>query len=126
MPSPDGPVPRNLGRGGIPGPFGTKTIYKSNRRQNVRDCDEKALLKSCLPMNRLRGFLFLTAAAGFFGAVLLFHDLLTLPALLAGTVPAVLLVSAGSILLERLCALGLGRVSRLGGKSSKRLESACP
>ena len=88
--------------------------------------EAEALLKSCLPMNRLRGFLFLTAAAGFFGAVLLFHDLLTLPALLAGTVPAVLLVSAGSILLERLCALGLGRVSRLGGKSSKRLESACP
>ena len=88
--------------------------------------EAEALLKSCLPMNRLRGFLFLTAAAGFFGAVLLFHDLLTLPALLAGTVPAVLLVSASSILLERLCALGLGRVSRLGGKSSKRLESACP
>ena len=33
--------------------------------------EAEALLKSCLPMDRLRGFLFLTASAGFFCAVLL-------------------------------------------------------
>lgn len=63
-----------------------------------------ALLKSCLPMTPLRGFLFVTASAGFFCAVLLFHSILSMPSLLWETVPAVLLVSAATILIERMCA----------------------
>lgn len=71
-----------------------------------------ALLKSCLPLTSLRGFLFLTASVGFFCAVLLFHAVLSLPPLLPGTVPVVLLVSAVSILAERLCAFILCHVPR--------------
>lgn len=71
-----------------------------------------ALLKSCLPLTSLRGFLFLTASVGFFCAVLLFHAVLSLPPLLPGTVPVVLLASAVSILAERLCAFILCHVPR--------------
>lgn len=71
-----------------------------------------ALLKSCLPLTSLRGFLFLTASVGFFCAVLLFHAVLSLPPLLPETVPVVLLVSAVSILAERLCAFILCHVPR--------------
>ena len=71
-----------------------------------------ALLKSCLPLTSLRGFLFLTASVGFFCAVLLFHSVLSLPSLLPGTVPVVLLASAVSILAERLCAFILCHVPR--------------
>ena len=85
----------------------------------------EALLKSCLPLTALRGFLFLTASAGFFCAVLLFHDLLSLPPLLPGTVPVILLVSAVSILAERLCAFGLGHIPRLRGMDANYLESPC-
>ena len=88
--------------------------------------EAEALLKSCLPLTPLRGFLFLTASAGFFCAVLLFHDLLSLPHLLPGTVPVILLVSAVSILAERLCAFGLGRIPRLRDKDANYLESPCP
>ena len=86
----------------------------------------EALLKSCLPMDRLRGFLFLTASAGFFCAVLLFHSLLALPPLLPATVPVVLLVSAVSILAERLCALGLDLIRRPGPMDVQSLGSTCP
>lgn len=85
----------------------------------------EALLKSCLPLTPLRGFLFLTASAGFFGAVLLFHSILSLPSLLPGTVPVVLLVSAVSILAERLCAFGLGHIPRLRDMDANYLESPC-
>lgn len=85
----------------------------------------EALLKSCLPLTPLRGFLFLTASAGFFGAVLLFHSILSLPSLLPGTVPVVLLVSAVSILAERLCAFGLGHIPRLRDMGANYLESPC-
>ena len=88
--------------------------------------EEEALLKSCLPMDRLRGFLFLTASAGFFCAVLLFHSLLALPPLLPATVPVVLLVSAVSILAERLCALGLDLIRRPGPMDVQSLGSTCP
>ena len=71
-----------------------------------------ALLKSCLPLTSLRGFLFLTASVGFFCAVLLFHAVLSLPSLLPGTAPLVLLVSAGAVLAERLCAFILCHVPR--------------
>lgn len=71
-----------------------------------------ALLKSCLPLTSLRGFLFLTASVGFFCAVLLFHAVLSLPSLLPGTAPVVLLASAVSILAERLCAFILCHVPR--------------
>ena len=71
-----------------------------------------ALLKSCLPLTSLRGFQFLTASVGFFCAVLLFHAVLSLPSLLPGTVPVVLLASAVSILAERLCAFILCHVPR--------------
>lgn len=71
-----------------------------------------ALLKSCLPLTSLRGFLFLTASVGFFCAVLLFHSVLSLPSLLPGTAPVVLLASAVSILAERLCAFILCHVPR--------------
>ena len=84
-----------------------------------------ALLKSCLPLTPLRGFLFLTASAGFLGAVLLFHSILSLPSLLPGTVPVVLLVSAVSILAERLCAFGLGHIPRLRDIDANYLESPC-
>ena len=88
--------------------------------------EAEALLKSCLPMDRLRGFLFLTASAGFFCAVLLFHSLLALPPLLPATVPVVLLVSAVSILAERLCALGLDLIRRPGPMDVQSLGSTCP
>lgn len=88
--------------------------------------ETEALLKSCLPLTPLRVFLFLTASAGFFGAVLLFHAILSLPPLLAGTVPTVLLVSAASILTERLCALGLDQIRRLWGADARRVKSPCP
>ena len=87
--------------------------------------EAEALLKSCLPLTPLRGFLFLTASAGFFCAVLLFHDLLSLPPLLPGTVPAVLLTSAVSILAERLCSFGLGHIPRRRSGDAKYLGSAC-
>ena len=87
--------------------------------------EAEALLKSCLPLTPLRGVLFLTASAGFFCAVLLFHDLLSLPPLLPGTVPAVLLTSAVSILAERLCSFGLGHIPRRRSGDAKYLGSAC-
>ena len=87
--------------------------------------EAEALLKSCLPLTPLRGVLFLTASAGFFCAVLLFHDLLSLPPLLPGTVPAVLLTSAVSILAERLCSFGLGHIPRRRSGDAKCLRAAC-
>ena len=87
--------------------------------------EAEALLKSCLPLTPLRGFLFLTATAGFFCAVLLFHSILSLPSLLPETVPVVLLVSAISILAERLCAFGLGHVPRLRDTGAGYLKSSC-
>lgn len=86
----------------------------------------EALLKSCLPLTALRGFLFLTASAGFFCAVLLFHSILALPPLLPQTVPAVLLTAAVSLLAERLCAFGLGQLPRLRDVDAGCLESHCP
>lgn len=85
----------------------------------------EALLKSCLPLTLLRGFLFLTASAGFFCAVLLFHAILSLPALLPGTAPVVLLVSAISVLAERLCALGLKHIPSLRDADERYMESPC-
>lgn len=85
----------------------------------------EALLKSCLPLTLLRAFLFLTASAGFFGSVLLFHSLLSLPPLPSGTIPVVLLVSAVSILAERVCAFGLGHIPRLRDIDANYLESPC-
>lgn len=84
-----------------------------------------ALLKSCLPLTSLRGFLFLTASVGFFCAVLLFHSLLSLPPLLPGTVPVVLLASAGAVLAERLCAFGLERFLRPRNADSGYLTPTC-
>ena len=83
-----------------------------------------ALLKSFLPLTAPRGFLFLPASVGFFCAVLLFHSVLSLPPLLPGTVPVVLLASAGAVLTERLCAFGLGHIRRRSGEA-KYLGSAC-
>lgn len=84
-----------------------------------------ALLKSCLPLTSLRGFLFLTASIGFFCAVLLFHSVLSLPSLLPGTVPVVLLASAGAVLTERLCAFGLERFLRPRNADSGYLTPTC-
>ena len=84
-----------------------------------------ALLKSCLPLTSLRGFLFLTASVGFFCAVLLFHAVLSLPPLLPGTVPVVLLASAGAVLAERLCAFGLERFLRPRNADSGYLTPTC-
>ena len=86
----------------------------------------ETLLKSCLPLTALRGFLFLTASAGFFCAVLLFHSILALPPLLPQTVPAVLLTAAVSLLAERLCAFGLGQLPLLRDVDAGCLESHCP
>ena len=87
--------------------------------------EAEALLKSCLPLTPLRGFLLFTASAGFFGAVLLFHSILSLPALLPGTIPVVLAVAVASILTERLCAFGLGHIPRLRDADTGCLESPC-
>lgn len=84
-----------------------------------------ALLKSCLPLTSLRGFLFLTASVGFFCAVLLLHAVLSLPPLLPGTVPVVLLASAGAVLAERLCAFGLERFLRPRNADSGYLTPTC-
>lgn len=84
-----------------------------------------ALLKSCLPLTSLRGFLFLTASVGFFCAVLLFHSVLSLPPLLPGTVPVVLLASAGAVLAERLCTFGLERFLRPRNADSEYLTPTC-
>lgn len=84
-----------------------------------------ALLKSSLPLTSLRGFLFLTASVGFFCAVLLFHAVLSLPSLLPGTVPVVLLASAGAVLAERLCAFGLERFLRPRNADSGYLTPTC-
>ena len=77
----------------------------------------EALLKSCLPLTPLRGFLFLTASAGFFCAVLLFHSILSLPLPQRDTLFLALFVSAAAILAERLAA-------RLTGRGQAR--SRCP
>ena len=87
--------------------------------------EAEALLKSCLPMTPLRGFLFVTASAGFFCAAVLFHAVLSLPPLLPETVPAVLLLSALSILAERLCAWGLRHLPRLGDGEAEYLKFPC-
>ena len=87
--------------------------------------EAEALLRSCLPLTPLRGALFLTASAGSLCAVLLFHDLLSLPPLLPGTVPVVLLVSAVSILAERLCTFGLGHIPQLREAAARSLEHPC-
>ena len=84
-----------------------------------------ALLKSCLPLTSLRGFLFLTASVGFFCAVLLFHAVLSLPPLLPETVPVVLLASAGAVLAKRLCAFGLERFLRPRNADSEYLTPTC-
>ena len=77
----------------------------------------EALLKSCLPLTPLRGFLFLTASAGFFCAVLLFLSILSLPLPQRDTLFLALFVSAAAILAERLAA-------RLTGRGQAR--SRCP
>lgn len=87
--------------------------------------EAEALLKSCLPLTPLRGFLFVTASAGFFCAVVLFPSVLPLPPLLPGTIPPVLLISAAAILTERLCAWGLGHIPRLRDGQGGYLESPC-
>ena len=87
--------------------------------------EAEALLKSCLPMTPLRRFLFVTASAGFFCAAVLFHAVLSLPPLLPETVPAVLLLSALSILAERLCAWGLRHLPRLGDGEAEYLKFPC-
>ena len=84
-----------------------------------------ALLKSCLPLTSLRCFLLLTASVRFFCAVLLFHSVLSLPSLLPGTVPVVLLASAGAVLTERLCAFGLERFLRPRNADSGYLTPTC-
>ena len=70
----------------------------------------EALLKSCLPMTPLRGFLFFTAAVGFFSAALLFHRILMLPAALPDSILAALLAGCLAILFERLAARLLKRL----------------
>ena len=87
--------------------------------------EAEALLKSCLPMTALRGFLFVTASARFFCAAALCPALLPLPPLLPETVPAVLLLSALSILAERLCAWGLRHLPRLGDGEAEYLKFPC-
>ena len=51
--------------------------------------EAEALLKSCLPLNRLRLFLFTTACVGFFTAALLYHTQLKLPLLPLNALPAI-------------------------------------
>ena len=69
-----------------------------------------ALLKAMLPLDALRLFLLLTACAGFFGAALLLHPLLSLPPLLPGTLPVTALIALCAIVCERLVALAIGRL----------------
>ena len=72
--------------------------------------EAEALLRSCLPLTPLRGFLFITASVGYFCAVLLFHDILSMPPLLREAVPVVLQICAAAILAKGLCAWVLGRI----------------
>ena len=84
--------------------------------------EAEALLKSCLPLNRLRVFLFTTAPAGFFAAVLLFHGRLGLPLPAWETLPTVLLICAAASGVERLISLlwdGRARRSSVGIRRSE-------
>ncbi len=79
----------------------------------IGSVEVEALLKSCFPLTPLRGFLFFTASTGFFIGVLLFHRILSLPALLPESLPAILVVSIFSILTERLATHLLKHVPSL-------------
>ena len=84
--------------------------------------EAEALLKSCLPLNRLRVFLFTTAPAGFFAAVLLSHGRLGLPLPAWETLPTGLLICAAAIGVERLISLlwdGRARRSSVGIRRSE-------
>lgn len=69
----------------------------------------EAVLKACMPLNRLRSFLFVTTAAGFFTAVFLFQDLLQLPPLSMGDLPFFVMVAGTGLLFERCISLIIDR-----------------
>lgn len=81
--------------------------------------EAEALLKSCLPLNRLRLFLFTTACVGFFTAALLYHTQLKLPLLPLNALPAILLILAAAIGVERLTALLWSSLAHYNIKSRK-------
>ncbi|TDW20063.1 cation-transporting ATPase E [Breznakia blatticola] len=61
-----------------------------------------AVLKACLPFNKLRLFLFWFVAIGFYVAVLLFHSLLKIPPFTTSMITCTLLLVALSIVLYAL------------------------
>lgn len=61
-----------------------------------------AVLQACYPFNKLRAFLFITVAIGFFTAVLLFTSLLHLEPLNKATFSIILMLAGASILLASL------------------------
>lgn len=69
----------------------------------------EAVLKACVPLNRLRMFLSVTTAAGFFTAVFLFHDLLQLPLLPRADLPLFVMVICTGLLFERCISLIIDR-----------------
>ena len=85
--------------------------------------EAEALLKSCLPLNPLRVFLFLTASGGFFCAAILFHSLLALPLPRWDTLLVSLFVSSAAILAERLAALLLDHLAGREQEKTRRPEA---
>ena len=81
--------------------------------------EAEALLKSCMPLNRLRLFLFTTACVGFFTAALLYHTQLKLPLLPLNALPAILLILAAAIGVERLTSLLWSSLAHYNIKSRK-------
>ena len=65
----------------------------------------EAVLKSCLPFNKLRAFLFGTTAVGYFTAVFLFHNILKLALPPLRLLPVILLLAGVGILIERALRL---------------------
>ena len=86
--------------------------------------EAEALLKSCLPLNPLRVFLFLTASGGFFCAAILFHSLLALPLPRWDPLFVSLFVSSAAILAERLAALLLDHLA--GREQEKTCRPEAP
>lgn len=69
----------------------------------------EAVFKACLPLNKLRIFLFTTMTIGFFTAVFLFKDLLQFPLLPARSWPFMIMIICTGLLFERCLCLIINR-----------------
>ena len=68
------------------------------------------VIKSCRPFNKLRAFLSITTAIGFFTAVLLFHKILKLPLISMNTLLLFVGITVIGIIIERLAAVLINKV----------------